>query len=104
MNKTTDKNNDLIASFMKGTKFLDYELSVHEDYNLMMNVLHKIRKNGCNIKINIGGVTYCIIEDMEFVNTDIISTTFIYNNVNIKIAIYKCIVDYINWYNKNKKR
>ena len=100
---TVPEENSLIASFMSPTsKFLNYELSSHDCYDLMFDILEKIKKQDCIIDIAMFGESRCEIRKY-FVN-DERTKIFIYREETLKEAIYNCIVEYIEWYNKNNNK
>ena len=112
---TTQENNKLIAEFMdykfhersmsqtsRAVKYIPHisELKYHSSWDWLMPVIKKIHKELYIIEItfNLSGVMVMIKQN---INGQLIVHGFD-DTLNPLKAYYKAIVEFINWYNKNK--
>jgi len=77
------------------------ELKYHTSWDWLMPVVEKIElvmlENDNSINVTIGSSLYCTIQDshMEVIELNTCEPTKI-------LTVYKAVVEFINWYNKNK--
>ena len=122
---TTTKNNAIIAEFMgyeleetlggdnvyyiwnldKTEKFFEPEnLRFHNDWNWLMTVVDMIEnrisllENDNSFNVTVGSTCYCVIQDS---NGEVIEITG--EGRNKIMSVYKAVVDFIVWYNKEVK-
>jgi hypothetical protein len=116
MKKDTTQNNILIANFLKQTvqpfefpqfgyirhngdwmdKFLDYQLKFHKDWNWIMEVVQTIEN--LNYTFDVMGKAVSINNSNEMI-VDLNANSF-----KSKIeAVYTACIEFITWYNENKK-
>ena len=84
-------------------KLQDFELEFHNDWNWLMKVVDKIESfvfdDNNSFNVTIGATNYCVIQD---------SNGEIYENIEDSeetklLTVYKAIIKFIKWYNKQNK-
>ncbi len=76
------------------------ELPFDELWDWLMPVVEKIRAFDMLISINISDNSYCRIQKLS--DTSII-TTQIEDSNNLRLCIWKAVVEFIKWYNEQSK-
>ena len=94
------ENNKLIAEFIDNRTTAE-NLMFDFSWDWLMPVVEKIElvmlENDNSINVTIGSSLYCTIQDshMEVIELNTCEPTKI-------LTVYKAVVEFINWYNKNK--